>query len=176
MKKLKRILECRVINHVAGTPLFSSVKAKKEAQRVVSAIFTDVGIALTSSPARVNLVRVRKALQKLSDAKEITLVFVGTAEMKRLNKQYRGKSKPTDVLSFSPVVAESLGELVFCIPTIKQQAKDHKMTYREEFLYLLIHGVLHLLGYDHEINDKQAREMYRLQDCIFEDLRSSRKR
>ncbi len=90
--------------------------------------------------------------------------------MKKLNQHYRGKNKPTDILSFAPTEAHSLGELVFCSPIVKSQAKAHKLTIQHEYTYLLIHGILHLLGYDHETNDRAARRMYRLQDSIFEKL------
>ncbi|OFZ11504.1 MAG: rRNA maturation RNase YbeY [Bdellovibrionales bacterium RBG_16_40_8] len=102
---------------------------------------------------------------------DLTIVLVSEKEMQLLNNQYRKKNKPTDVLSFAPVEENSFGELVFCLSILKKQAKRHGLTLKEEFLYLLIHGLLHLLGYDHEINDKRARDMYLLQDKIYEELR-----
>lgn len=116
----------------------------------------------------------KRAHKKLCQAEELSLVFVGTAEMKQLNNQFRKKNKPTDILSFSPVEAHSLGELVFCVSILKQQAKEHNLIFKEEFMYLLIHGVLHLLGYDHELSKSAAKKMYSLQDAIFANLRSKK--
>jgi probable rRNA maturation factor len=113
---------------------------------------------------------VARARKQLAHAKSLTLVFVGKAEGQKLNLQFRHKDYATDVLSFAPIETTSLGELVFCIPIIRKQAKEHNLTPQQEFTYLLIHGILHLLGYDHEKNDKAATAMYRLQDSIFEKV------
>lgn len=107
--------------------------------------------------------------------KELTCVLVGAKEIGRLNKQFRKKHRATDVLSFAPVEPNSLGELVFCTEVIRQQSREHGLKYRDEFLYMLIHGILHLLGYEHEKSDKKARVMYRLQDRIFAELTAPKK-
>lgn len=100
----------------------------------------------------------------------LTCVFVGASEIRRLNREFRHKDKPTDVLSFAPTEAGSLGELVFCLEVIERQAREHGLSSRDELTYMLIHGILHLLGYEHEKSDKAARLMYRLQDRIFETI------
>lgn len=69
--------------------------------------------------------------------------------MKRLNKLYRGKNYATDILSFAPKEG-TLGELVLCLPTIRSQARRNGLGTKEELGYMLVHGVLPLLGYDHE--------------------------
>ena len=102
--------------------------------------------------------------------KQLILAFVSEAEIKALNKTYRNKNKPTDVLSFDPIEAEDLGELVLCPSVLRKQSKDHKLKYEVELGYMVIHGVLHLLGYDHEKTEKEAKKMFRLQDMIFETL------
>jgi probable rRNA maturation factor len=112
-----------------------------------------------------------KKLKKWQNAHEVTLVLVAALEGKKLNRKFRNKNYATDVLSFAPTEAGSLGEIVICIPIIKKQARAHGLRVEDEFLYMYIHGLLHLLGYEHEKNDKQARRMYRLQDQLFEDLR-----
>ncbi|OFZ21019.1 MAG: rRNA maturation RNase YbeY [Bdellovibrionales bacterium GWB1_55_8] len=80
--------------------------------------------------------------------------LVGTAEMARLNEFYRGKKGPTDVLSFeAPEVFREqglLGELVICLPVMKKQAREIGHPAKEELRVLLVHGLLHLLGQDHE--------------------------
>lgn len=116
------------------------------------------------------LSKTRVRNQKLLKSKGITLVFLDSAQMKKINKQFRGKNKPTDVLSFAPVEPGSLGELLFCLDVLKKQAKEHGHSLEHEFLYMLIHGVLHLLGYDHELSAKEEKLMFRIQDELFETL------
>lgn len=116
----------------------------------------------------LNKTKVRN--QKLLSSKAITLVFLSSAEMKKINKQFRGKNKPTDVLSFAPLEPNSLGELLFCLDVLKKQAKEQGHSLENEFLYMLIHGVLHLLGYDHELSAKEEKLMFRIQDGLFETL------
>lgn len=115
---------------------------------------------------------IRKSGRKVPDAQFTGLIFVNSSEMKKLNKQYRGKGYATDVLSFAPSEPGSLGELVFCVEVLKRQALEHKLSYRDELTYMLIHGLLHLLGYDHEKSKAQARLMFEIQDNLFEKFRS----
>jgi probable rRNA maturation factor len=81
-----------------------------------------------------------------------------------LNRQYRGKDKPTDVLSF-PLADEwqpcLLGDVVISVETATRQARRRGHSLREELQTLLIHGILHLLGYDHEISRSEAIRMHR---------------
>lgn len=100
---------------------------------------------------------------------ELTLVFLNEKKAKKMNHDYRGKNYATDVLSFDGDGVESLGELVLCPSVLKKQAKDHGLTYREELAYMVIHGMLHLLGYDHENNPREAKKMFQLQDQLFQD-------
>ena len=104
--------------------------------------------------------------------REITLAFVSRQKIQQLNHQFRHKNKPTDVLSFSGVEAGELGELALCGEILVEQARDHKLELNEELGYMLIHGVLHLLGYDHEEDGPRAKEMFQLQDEIFDVLRN----
>lgn len=103
---------------------------------------------------------------------ELTIVFVESAHMKKLNHQFRGKNKVTDVLSFSEKEGNVGDELVLCGAKVEAQAREHGLQASEELGYLLIHGVLHLMGYDHEGDEKEAQRMFRLQDKIFEKLRN----
>jgi probable rRNA maturation factor len=86
--------------------------------------------------------------------------------MRSLNRRYRGKDRTTDVLSFpmregrfSRVRQELLGDIVICMPVAARQARSAGGTFREEIDRLLVHGLLHLLGYDHERGRKEARRM-----------------
>jgi probable rRNA maturation factor len=121
------------------------------------------------------LSKVKVRNQKLLKSKAITLVFLDSAQMKKINKQFRGKNKPTDVLSFASIEPGSLGELLFCLDVLKKQAKQQEHSLEHEFLYMLIHGVLHLLGYDHELSAKEEKLMFRIQDTLFEQLTVSAK-
>ena len=103
--------------------------------------------------------------------KEITLAFVTAKQIKKLNQDFRSKPKVTDILSFSGFTDRELGELVILGKIVDQQAKEHNLSKNEELGYLLIHGVLHLLGYEHEKGGKAAKEMFELQDHLFDVLR-----
>lgn len=111
--------------------------------------------------------------RELRDApKELTLVFVDAKHMQNLNHQFRGKNKVTDILSFSESEGSVGDELVLCGEQVELQAKEHQLHFNEELGYLLIHGVLHLMGYEHEKSVKEARRMFKLQDNLFEKLRN----
>lgn len=82
-------------------------------------------------------------------------------ELRRLNRQFRGKNKATDVLSFpAPVEMAGLhaGDLAISVETAARQAAEHGLTLRDEVRILLLHGVLHLAGFDHEIDGGEMRE------------------
>jgi probable rRNA maturation factor len=103
--------------------------------------------------------------------KELVVAFLDEKPARKLNKQFRGKDYATDVLSFgSEGDPESLGELVICPQVIVRQAKEHGLLVKEELAYMVLHGILHLLGYDHELSEKDAKAMFRLQDALFEKL------
>ena len=110
-----------------------------------------------------------KDKEQLVPIDELTVVFVGTDQIQQLNKEFRGKDSPTDILSFAPVEEKSLGELIVCVEIIEKQAVEHDLSLVQEYCYMLIHGVLHLLGYDHEKDDTEAERMYLLQDNLFND-------
>ncbi|MEK2644992.1 rRNA maturation RNase YbeY [Bdellovibrio sp. BCCA] len=114
--------------------------------------------------------RKRKVLKMAQASRELTLVFLDKKPAQKINFEFRGKDYATDVLSFDSMDPSSFGELVLCPEVLKRQAKEHKLTYQQELGYMLLHGVLHLLGYDHETNEKDAREMFGLQDAVFEKL------
>ncbi|MGZ3772631.1 MAG: rRNA maturation RNase YbeY [Pseudobdellovibrionaceae bacterium] len=101
---------------------------------------------------------------------ELTLVFLDKKAAKKINFEFRGKDYATDVLSFDSMEESSLGELILCPEVLKSQAKEHRLSYQSELGYMLLHGVLHLLGYDHETSEEDARKMFALQDSIFERL------
>lgn len=112
-----------------------------------------------------------KALRQFSSAEEISVMFVSSRQIRRLNREFRGKDKATDILSFAAVEDGSLGELVIALDVIRAQAGEHALSLRDELTYMLLHGVLHLLGYDHESSASGARKMFAIQDGVFEMIR-----
>ncbi len=98
---------------------------------------------------------------------ELSVVFVGSDKMRRLNAEYRGVDRPTDVLSFPMLEGGGanhpglLGDIVICVPKAAAQAKERSISVHEEVMRLLVHGLLHLLGYDHEKSSDQERKMKR---------------
>jgi len=86
----------------------------------------------------------------------VELVLSTPPEVQALNKYYRGKDKTTDVLSFESGVKDLLGSIVIDLETAKKQAKEYKHSIEREILELCVHGVFHLLGYDHENHAEAA--------------------
>jgi probable rRNA maturation factor len=105
--------------------------------------------------------------------RELVVVFLDTADARKLNRQFRQRNYATDVLSFAPTDGTQLGELVICPQVVRRQALEHGWSFQIELSYMVLHGVLHLLGYDHEGSARQARRMFALQDKIF--ARAARK-
>ncbi len=118
--------------------------------------------------ALAQVLRIKKPL-------EISLSFVTPARMQALNKQYRKKDRPTDVLSFSSREAalpkalqaqsSSWGDVVICPAYAKGEAKRRSLPLREELVRLLIHGVLHLAGYDHATEEDELK-MFGIQERL----------
>ena len=104
-------------------------------------------------------------------SKKVVLAFVTEDEMSRLNEQFRKKRKVTDVLSFLENHPDQLGELALCPKYIKEKARKNSMGLREYSAYIILHGLLHLLGFEHEKSKKEAQKMFQLQDQVFEKLR-----
>ena len=113
---------------------------------------------------------------KLPDA-ELSVLFIGDRAMRTLNQQYRGKDSTTDVLSFSlregpfgGVQPNLLGDIVISAPMARRQAVDAGLTMQQELERLLIHGLLHLVGYDHERSAADARSMERKERSLVKRL------
>ena len=125
----------------------------------------------------------RQARAILSDvgeaSAELGILFVGDQRMRSLNRQYRGKDRTTDVLAFAlreaPHSSSSvLGDVVIAVPTAVRQAKEGQRSLDEELTVLLVHGILHLCGYDHERSEKEARRMQRRERMILRSLARAR--
>ena len=127
--------------------------------------------------AHLNKAKLSAAAHKaLRNATELRLIFISSAEMRRLNNSFRGRDYATDILSFANSEAGVLGELVMALPVLKRQARENDHSLQAELTYMILHGVLHLVGYDHETNDKAATRMYRLQDAVFSKMSKARKK
>lgn len=98
--------------------------------------------------------------------KEISLVIIGEAKIKELNKKYRKKNRVTDVLAFD------YGEIFICLPQAKRQAKQIGHSLKKELAILLIHGILHLAGYDDE-RKRDYNKIVKKQDEIWQKVISS---
>lgn len=107
---------------------------------------------------------------------EISVTLVSPEEIQRLNREWRGVDRATDVLSF-PLEEEAfagsytpLGDVIVCPAVIERQSKDFGTTYRQEFCLMVIHSVLHLLGWDH-VEENEKKEMFEKQENILRALR-----
>ena len=97
---------------------------------------------------------------------EVTVVFVSEKTSKKLNNSYRGINKPTDVLSFEGDGLFSLGELVLSKSVIKKKSKTSSLGVKLYIQLMVSHGLLHLLGYEHETTKKDEVEMLTLQNKL----------
>lgn len=105
---------------------------------------------------------------------ELTIRIVDNCESQSLNHQYRGKDKPTNVLSFPFEVPEGieldlLGDLVICAPVVKAEASEQEKPIIAHWAHMVVHGCLHLLGFDH-ITEEEALEMETLEIDILAKL------
>ncbi|MEI7512914.1 MAG: rRNA maturation RNase YbeY [Candidatus Uhrbacteria bacterium] len=122
-----------------------------------------------------DLEKIAVALSKklgLKGVLSVSVSFVSETAMKRLNRDHMGKNRPTDVLAFPmehlfvpPKEARPLGDIVVCAKYAEREAKRRLISTHEELVRLLIHGTLHLLGYDHDTDFKETR-MFGLQEQV----------
>lgn len=116
---------------------------------------------------------------------ELSIALVDDEEIRRLNREYRGIDRSTDVLSFALQEAEvpllnasspdipsrpvMLGDVILSTETTQRQAQEHHHSFKRELYFLLIHGILHLLGYDHHV-DEDAEIMENLEQTLLQKL------
>jgi probable rRNA maturation factor len=112
----------------------------------------------------------QRRVQALVGAPALCLRLVGNAESRRLDRVYRGKDRPTNVLSF-PASAEErvatgmLGDLVICAPVVAREAREQGKVLAAHWAHMVVHGTLHLLGHDH-LAAREARTMEALEVAI----------
>ena len=100
---------------------------------------------------------------------EVSITLVNDAEIKKINKKYRGINKPTNVLSFELDDDVLLGDIFISLDTVRREAKSENISVAEHTAHMIVHGVLHLLGYDH-LNDKDAEKMEKKETAILKKL------
>jgi probable rRNA maturation factor len=133
------------------------------------ALSVQYGVAPRGLPSRGRLRTWAKAA--LGRDAAVTLRLVGTAEGRRLNRQYRGRDYATNVLTFVYDDTRPLsGDIVLCVPKIAREAREQGKTLEAHYAHLVVHGMLHLQGYDHE-KARDARVMESLESAVVTSLR-----
>ncbi len=102
-------------------------------------------------------------------AGELTLRIVGEAEMTDLNARFRGKRRPTNVLSFPYDEDGLLGDIAICAPVVAREAAEQHKPPRAHWAHMVVHGTLHLMGYDHQ-SDDEAECMERIERDVLRQL------
>lgn len=126
-------------------------------------------------PSQARITRwARAALGVRGNGHEVAVQLVGPTRMRRLNHQYRGKDRPTNVLSFPSaptpgVWPQPLGDVVICPAVLAGEARAQGKAREAHWAHLVVHGVLHLAGYDHE-DDDDARRMERREIAVLKGL------
>jgi probable rRNA maturation factor len=140
-------------------------------------VTVDLQIAFDSELPDVEQIQqwAESALSEVGEDCELSIRLVGEQESADLNSTYRGKMGPTNVLSFpfdSPVPIEPrlLGDLLICVPVVETEAKQQNKAASDHWAHMVVHGCLHLLGYDH-IETKEAEQMEALEVTILQSLK-----
>ena len=144
----------------------------------MGSIFVDLQVAtenIEGLPTEEQIVQwATAAVQPEGDEVEMTVRIVDEAESHELNLTYRGKDRPTNVLSFpfecpDEVELPLLGDLVICRQVVEREAAEQEKPLMSHWAHMVVHGSLHLLGYDH-IEDDEAEEMESLETQIMQGL------
>ena len=136
-----------------------------------------VGVSMRGRRAPALAARLGRSARRLLRALdlrhgELSLLLVSDGEMRRLNRRWRGRDRPTDVLAFAQAEGPGgapdgmLGDVVISVDTARRQAAERGETLGREAERLLVHGVLHLLGYNHERSTAEARRMQRRERAL----------
>jgi probable rRNA maturation factor len=115
-----------------------------------------------------------KVLSQYRDESELTIVIADEEQSQQLNNDYRGKNKPTNVLSFEfeappGIELPLVGDLIICPAIVLAEAIEQEKTFHDHFAHMVIHGCLHLLGFDH-IKEEDANEMESIEKQLLADL------
>jgi probable rRNA maturation factor len=148
--------------------------ASRSARDAATRVLPDVSIARSGSRAAAPTRRELRqwaaaALGRRAAGREISVLLVNAARSRQLNRQYRGQDKPTNVLSFAAGSGPILGDLVICPTVLREEARAQGKAPRAHWMHLYVHGLLHLIGYDHEAED-QAQRMERREIRVLRSL------
>ncbi|WP_420208766.1 pyridoxine 5'-phosphate synthase [Candidatus Electronema sp. JC] len=121
---------------------------------------------LNQSLLRARLVRLLRLLEQ--SGRTISVVFLDDKEMARYNQTYRHKEGPTNVLSFPADVADELGDILISVDTAWREAVEKEVPLHQHLTWLIIHGLLHLLGYDHELSEAEAERMQDKEAALYQ--------
>ncbi len=148
----------------------------------------EVGVNKTLEEYMQTAATTALAYENITFPCQIEALIVDEDTIREMNKEYRNIDRVTDVLSFplyenpqeaaedvmddEPVI---LGNMVICLPRAEQQAEEYGHSLQREICFLTVHSVLHLLGYDHELGDREESEMFCKQHEILENMGVSRK-
>lgn len=113
----------------------------------------------------------------------LSIVFIDDELMHELNKKYRGIDRSTDVLSFAfednakmRYNIRQLGEIYISIPQMQAQALEYGHSEKRELAFLTVHGILHLLGYDHTLGEKEEKEMFAKQELVLNGFKETKRK
>src|SRR3989344_1597901 len=106
------------------------------------------------------------------ETENVSIAFVSPKEIQKINKKYRKKDKPTDVLSFEKGInfKEDFSEVIICPQVIKKEALGSNLSFKKELAKVLIHGILHNSGYDHEVTEKEEKKMLKKQEYYINEI------
>ncbi|RPF55597.1 rRNA maturation RNase YbeY [Aquisalibacillus elongatus] len=121
-------------------------------------------------------------MEEIKEDAELSVSFVNNADIQEINRDYRGKDQPTDVISFAMQeqggeelqisgvdLPDHLGDIIISVERAEQQAEEYQHSFQRELGFLTVHGFLHLLGYDHQTVEEE-KEMFERQEHILEEF------
>ena len=121
-----------------------------------------------------SILRTVAKLENIKSEHVISFILVDKNEIHEINKSYRNIDRPTDVISFATIddnpnreLSYELGDIYLCIPKVIEQAEEYNHSIKREFAFLVTHGTLHLLGYDH-MEEEEEKEMFKLQEELLD--------
>lgn len=124
------------------------------------------------------IIKITYKITKNKIKRPVNIIFVNKDEIKKINFKYRNINRETDVISFAfdenGLFNPIIGEIYLCVEVIAEQAIEYNHSVKREFSFLLIHGLLHILGYDH-INIEDEKVMFDLQRKILDKIKMERK-
>ncbi|MGP4072513.1 rRNA maturation RNase YbeY [Piscibacillus sp. B03] len=129
-----------------------------------------------------NLIEYAAEMEEVNQDAELSITFVNNSQIQEINRDYRQKDQPTDVISFAmqetgedeieivgEELPEHLGDIIVSIEKARDQAQEYNHSYKRELGFLIVHGFLHLLGYDHQTVEEE-KEMFERQKHILEEF------